>query len=224
MDGVIEKIDKLLALAGNNPSEEEAMAAMTKARELMMKYNVDESELQQQKKGKIGERSSNTRIKAEWKLEVGRIIAGYFRCRIFFYNFRGIKRVAFFGYEIDCDAALNVFEFSLNYIEKGAAKYSREHGTISRDDYIFGFLVGMDTAFETQTKKWAEESETKSMVLAASVPKEVMDLYEVFSQGFKTINSSNKIMGGVDVEARIAGFRAGKDYGRGFGNAIESRA
>ena len=37
---IMEKIKKLLALANNNPSEDEAMAAALKAQEMMAKYNI----------------------------------------------------------------------------------------------------------------------------------------------------------------------------------------
>ena len=38
---IISKIEKLLALAGNNPSEAEAQAAMLKAQKLMAEHNLD---------------------------------------------------------------------------------------------------------------------------------------------------------------------------------------
>ena len=37
---ILEKIEKLLALAGNNPSENEAISAALKAQELMAKYKI----------------------------------------------------------------------------------------------------------------------------------------------------------------------------------------
>ena len=38
---IIDKIRKLLELSKNNPNKEEAILALTKARELMFKHNVD---------------------------------------------------------------------------------------------------------------------------------------------------------------------------------------
>lgn len=40
-ESIIRKIQKLFALAGNNPSEEEAASAMTRAQELLAEYNLD---------------------------------------------------------------------------------------------------------------------------------------------------------------------------------------
>ena len=43
---ILEKIEKLLALAGNNPSEKEAISAALKAQELMAKYNIELADLE----------------------------------------------------------------------------------------------------------------------------------------------------------------------------------
>lgn len=45
MSDIHEKIANLLELSRNNPSEEEAATALNMARRLMLKYNIDESEL-----------------------------------------------------------------------------------------------------------------------------------------------------------------------------------
>lgn len=45
MSQIADKIQKLLALAGNNPSQEEAQAALLKAQALMAKYNLKESDI-----------------------------------------------------------------------------------------------------------------------------------------------------------------------------------
>ena len=40
IERVLEKVKKLLALAGNNPSEAEAQAAALRAQELIARYNL----------------------------------------------------------------------------------------------------------------------------------------------------------------------------------------
>lgn len=41
LNKIADKIQKLLSLAGNNPSQEEAQAALLKAQKLMAQYNID---------------------------------------------------------------------------------------------------------------------------------------------------------------------------------------
>ena len=43
---ILKKIENLLALAGNNPSENEAIAAALKAQELMAKYNIELADIE----------------------------------------------------------------------------------------------------------------------------------------------------------------------------------
>lgn len=47
LNRISDKIRKLMALAGNNPSEAEAAAAMAKAQELLASYNLDMAQLDQ---------------------------------------------------------------------------------------------------------------------------------------------------------------------------------
>lgn len=44
-DKIIKKIEKLFALAGNNPNEKEAEAALLKAQKLMAEYGIEQSQL-----------------------------------------------------------------------------------------------------------------------------------------------------------------------------------
>ena len=44
---IISKIEKLLALAGNNPSEAEAQAALLKAQQLMAEHNLDMAQFEE---------------------------------------------------------------------------------------------------------------------------------------------------------------------------------
>lgn len=41
MDKMLDKVKKLLALAGNNPSESEAKSALLKANQLIAQYSLD---------------------------------------------------------------------------------------------------------------------------------------------------------------------------------------
>lgn len=48
-ESVLKKIRNLLALAGNNPNENEAHAAACKAQELLAKYHLSMSDIKEEK-------------------------------------------------------------------------------------------------------------------------------------------------------------------------------
>lgn len=78
-----DTIKKLLALASNNPSENEAKAAMLKARKLMAKYKAEESDIEEKTtenvvKEQVGE--SCTAMTESWMLSLSAIIAQHYCC------------------------------------------------------------------------------------------------------------------------------------------------
>ena len=81
---IISKIEKLLALAGNNPSETEAQAAMLKAQKLMAEHNLDLAQFKdkpQEKKEAIKdyvEGYHNT----NWAISLAKVICDNFRCNL----------------------------------------------------------------------------------------------------------------------------------------------
>jgi hypothetical protein len=63
IDSILSKVQKLLALAGNNPSEAEAAAAMERAQELLAKYNLTMAQLDESVKSKGGSVAEAKRTK-----------------------------------------------------------------------------------------------------------------------------------------------------------------
>lgn len=80
---ILEKIEKLLALAGNNPSENEAISAALKAQELMAKYNIELADLEGKSlKQNIVEETympkANCHYVRKWRYTLSQIIAKNF--------------------------------------------------------------------------------------------------------------------------------------------------
>jgi hypothetical protein len=226
MKDISDRIEKLLALAGNNPSREEASAALEKARELMARHNIKESSLNLDK-NKIVERISNIRTSAAWKRATAALVAQYFRCKSLYYSYRGKQRIGFFGYEDDCEAALKIFEYLLKHIDKLATNYVKENYNGRRGlkgDYIFGFLTGLMEVFEDQKKAWASNSETMALALITEIPSQVLDEFEKSMEGCKEKKFKGRILGQEDSRAISAGFRAGHEFGETFGKSIEVEA
>jgi hypothetical protein len=67
VDKLIEKVKKLLALAGNNPNENEAAAAMERASRLMAQHNLTASQINTNDNDRIEDKTTETGgIKQKW--------------------------------------------------------------------------------------------------------------------------------------------------------------
>lgn len=207
LEKMLEKVKKLLSLAGNNPSEEEAIAASLKAQELIAKYNLDLSDLDKEKL-EIAQEEYTTGVDKSWKYGLAQAVANNFRVMNYWI---GNRKVVFYGYKQDAAVAVSVFEYLFKTGERGARKACREHykkyGTETGVyfSYTRGFTAGVKSALEVQ-----------STALMVVTPQEVKDSYEQYSvdNGFKTLgkfrNGSEK---GVSHKIYNDGFNDGKTAG-----------
>ena len=174
---VIDKIEKLLALAGSD-NENEAKSAMVKAQELMAKYEIDRERVQ----GKEHEERaviylSGGPFKDEWINMVATVIAENFRCRCITvqrWGTGGSFRVRFYGYEEDAEICINIFNYAVKVVRKRfvtlRAIYAEAGKNFRRNEkmnYIAGFCQGLDRNFEEQKKQ------SQSFALALVTPEAV---------------------------------------------------
>lgn len=187
---VLEKIEKLLALAGNNPSENEAISAALKAQELMAKYNIELADIQGEAKAETITTETytpkaNCHYVRKWRYTLSQIIAKNFCCKTY-----SIARdaIAFYGYEKDAKIAVEVFKFLFETGNKLANRYYLKCKKEGKDTkgvlnaYLVGFCDGIKEVLDKQC--------TALMIV---VPKEVEEAYEEHSKGFKRISSSLRI-------------------------------
>lgn len=64
-DGIVQRIQRLLALAGNNPNEAEAAQAAAKAQELLAQYNLTVAQLDEEKRARGGDITGAKRVKEQ---------------------------------------------------------------------------------------------------------------------------------------------------------------
>lgn len=164
---IADKIQKLLSLAGNNPSEAEAQAALLKAQKLMAQYNIEQSQLtgeQIQYSLEIAKIKVNPRSKT-----ASCIIADSFACKVIIH----MGKLSFFGREDNAKAAKSALEYIHKVMERGMNRECREHGFESTavagasmvyNAYAAGFLRGLQEAMAAQT-----------VALAVIVPQDVKD-------------------------------------------------
>ncbi|MFA5543405.1 MAG: DUF2786 domain-containing protein [Bacilli bacterium] len=160
-----EKVRKILAKAGNNPSQEEAHTAMMMAQELMARYGLEmrDVEIQEKKEARI-EYGGNYGRKLWWKISLHRVIAENFRCASVIFDFGGSNKqmMGFVGTGEDAEIAKQVYEFALQAIKVGGMRCCREFRkkgmdtTGKRDSYRDGFLKGLEKRFKDQREAHQE--------------------------------------------------------------------
>ena len=179
MNKIADKIQKLLNLAGNNPNEEEAQAALLKAQKLMAQYNVDLESLGDDKKD-LKCSLELTKVKANPRdNQVQVIIAIAFACKPIISCGRHLM---FFGREDNAKAAKSCMEFIHKTLEQGIRRVCREYGLESSErgasaiynGYAKGFIEGLRDTVGAQT-----------VALAVVVPE---DVKEAFSKRFPSVS------------------------------------
>lgn len=196
---IADKIQKLLALAGNNPNENEAKAALLKAQQLMAQYNVDMEGLHQGESIKYD--LIVTKVKAhQLRNSLGTIIANSFACRIIIYG----GKIGFFGREDNAKASASAFEFAFRVMHKNGKKAVRDAGYTPHragaanyyNSYALGFLSGIKSAMDAQT-----------VALAVVVPE---DVNNEFKSRFQTKSyQSRGLSSAVSADSYARGFRDG---------------
>jgi len=180
MNKIADKIQKLLNLAGNNPNEEEAQAALLKAQKLMAQYNVDLESLGDGKK-ELKCSLELTKVKANPRdNQVHVIIADAFACKPLISCGRHLM---FFGREDNAKAAKSCMEFIHKTLEQGIRRVCKEYGLKSSErgasdiynGYAKGFIEGLKETVGAQT-----------VALAVVVPE---DVKEAFSKKFPSLNT-----------------------------------
>lgn len=175
---IIDKIEKLLSLAGSD-NENEARDTMTKARELMAKYEIRREQLHE---GQEEERAvvnyTSPIFRDDWCQMVASVIANNFRCKAIvtsFWRSGGAYRIKFFGYDEDAEICVNVFNYAVKVVRKRFATLraiyadaGREFARNEKMNYVEGFCYGLERNFEEQ------KAQSVSFALALVTPPAVV--------------------------------------------------
>ena len=200
-EALINKIEKLLSLAGNNPNEAEAKAAMAKAQKLIAEYNIDENLI-----GK--EKDEIVVLKAEhpnnngYRTRLAAVLAPNFRCRVIMVG----TDVHFIGHKVDAEVCVKVFNYAYKIsrrqgsrIERNARKNGEStHGVFN--SYCIGFCDGIKEVLDEQCK-----------ALMIIVPEDVNDKLNDMAKGRYKGGIRLK---GADKSAYLNGVEDGKSHMR----------
>jgi len=210
---ILDKIRKVLALASNNPSEEEGQTAMLLAQKLMAENNILASDIN--KSETVKREVSNDLVESTtrspwWHQALAGIIADNFKCFIYINKRKVIRKtnIKFVGLKNDVQIAKEVYWYALNVLEINSTKYVISN-TIRgksikgmKNQYIYGFLDGLK-------EKFAEQIKNNSFALVLVKDPEVNKTYDDLhiKNGGKIIINCN----GNEAD-RIQGYLDGKSF------------
>jgi Protein of unknown function (DUF2786) len=216
-DKIINKVRKALALAQDNPSDEEAHAAMLAVQRLLVKHNLsmsDVEDLANEKEKNVSEdfvSDISGRI-PWWKKHLSIIIAENFKCKTFLAKLGNYKGgIKFLGLEEDVLVAKSVYQYAEKILDTLATRYVQKQYREKkptkgvRNKYISGFLDGLDHKFKEQVEKnnWGLMIITDALVEQAIEDKK---LRKASNSGIQPRFSDNQ-------EAYDTGYEQGQDFG-----------
>ena len=172
-----DTIQNLLDLANNEgATEAEAQAALLKAKELMMKYNLDQVEIEKNAKGTqhrdVQSYKTDVTFSKQvepWIADLAELIASNSRCESCFTSRHGERRktIKFYGYDEDLQICTIMFNYALYCIwskfPEIRSHYKKMYGFNIRecrpytDSYAVGFIRGMRSAFKKQYEEHKDE-------------------------------------------------------------------
>ena len=203
---LVGKIKKLLALAGNNPNQEEAKSALLKAQQLMADNNLEVS-IDAEDKIAYGMEIAVTKMNKAFRLTLAVVIANNFRCKSIILGDRDGSPIAFFGHENDAKICKEAFEFAYKTAKKnGDAEYKRrkDAGKETRNvfnSYVTGFIDGIRSSLDAQC-----------VALMVIVPPDVKSEFQTrYNPRIHKGGMVNNKEVGMDFDAFLKGVATGKE-------------
>ena len=166
MATVREKIEKLLALAGS-PNENEAKAALLKAKELMAKNKLTEADFEDLKKQelktfKCEDITWTTDSGRIWMAKLCKLICDEYLCVAAWNTMRGTRThtLVITGMEEDLEVCKSAVGYAVGFVEGQIEhlqrKYRRQDPKAIANSYAEGFILGLEMAFEEQKEEHPE--------------------------------------------------------------------
>lgn len=155
-EALINKINKLLALADSsrNNSEAEAQAAYAKAQALIAEYNLTAAELGEDNTEQIVLMPATHSNNEGYRTRLAMVLAQNFRCRVMMCG----NTVNFLGYKTDAEVCVKVFNSAYKLSHNKGLKLERQArkaGLSTRgvaNSYWIGFCNGLKEVLDEQCR------------------------------------------------------------------------
>lgn len=211
MDKIRTKIEKLLSLA-TSPNENEARAALLKAKQLMAENKLTEADFIEKKKSELVHKTCNnikwtTDSGAVWMVELVNVLTKNYCCAGAWNTRKGTRThtLVLTGFEEDVEVCSAVIEFAVNFVQNQIKIEQRRRFKFDPKSvamsYAKGFSLGVEEAFYQQTQEHEEWG------LVVQVPTEVLDYTKSLSS--RSVRTKQT---GMCAEAYGAGFEKGKQF------------
>lgn len=211
MATVKEKIEKLLALA-SSPNENEAKAALLKAKELIAKNKLTEADFEDLKEQELKSfqctdvawTTDSGRI---WMVRLANLICNEYLCVSAWRTPRGSRThtLVITGMEDDLEICKSVIGYAVGFIEGRIEhlqrKFRMQDPKAVANSYADGFILGLELAFEEQ------KTEHPEWGLVVVKPEEV----KKFEDGLGSKSVKTK-QAGFDPLAYMKGQTDGKEF------------
>lgn len=211
MANIREKIEKLLALA-SSPNENEAKAALLKAKELMAKNKLTEADFEDLKKQELKTfkcedivwTTDSGRI---WMADLAKLICDEYLCVSAWGTKPGTRTHVLYitGMEEDLEVCKSVMGYAVGFVEGQIEilqrRYRRQDPKAIANSYAEGFILGLQLAFEEQKDEHPEWG------LVVVKPDEVKNYEE--GLGSKSVKSKKA---NFDPLAYMKGQNDGRDF------------
>jgi len=175
-----EKIRKLLALA-ESPNENEAKAALLKAKQLMAEHKISELDIKDVEKQEVKNILTDitcSKRRNPWVVELSAIIGENYCCKSYRNHRWGeqTQKIGFIGLEDDIEICIAIFKYAVECILAGDKRLKKELNDYGytgdcvktmRDSYGFGFVRGIRSVF------YKQKQEHQEWGLVMVMPKEV---------------------------------------------------
>lgn len=200
---IIEKIKALLALGDSkrNDSEAEVQAAMLKAQELMVKYDISTEEVDEPESQEYAHEECEHKWDYAYRVPLANVLAQNFRCMVYMHG----KKITFMGHPSDAKICKATFEYAYQFIQReGNRVYNRRYqmGLPTKgafNSYASGFIQGLKEAFDVQCT-----------ALAIITPQDVIDEFTEMSKNWKAGNVRR--VKATERDAWYEGKEAGKKF------------
>lgn len=216
-NNIKERIAKLLALA-ESPNENEAKAALLKARALMVQHKLRPEECTGKKQKVVTKVLADikcTTMTDFWIYKLSDVIAKHYCCKNYCRKPPRSKAltVILMGLESDIEIAERILRYAIDCVKRGQRTihhtrkwqgYSATDIRLACNAYGDGFVAGLDQEYQKQ------DAEHQEWGLVMMTPKDVQDAYGNLSM--KTSTSHARTAGAWANKYRDQGVEHGRSF------------